>query len=313
MGRLANWTGLGLAAVMGVSAAAAADFGEVQKLEALLKQQRERQTATEAELSGLGGEREALKARMREHAGALYRLQRGGLLPLSGGLEALLRHASHLRRLEDLVGADIAALQELEQRGSSLRAETSRLSGEIARSEASIVSTRRSVAARHVERERESDFARTFTHSQGPQGRTLRTEGGSLSLLDEGALPSRFADQRGNLALPVSGPNGIRDASRDESDGDGLEFVSRPGATVRASEAGRVAFADTYASYGRIVILDHGERYYTVYAGMGRMDVRVGDDVSRSARLGSVGESGVLYFEVRRGTRNQKPRPWLGL
>jgi septal ring factor EnvC (AmiA/AmiB activator) len=127
-----------------------------------------------------------------------------------------------------------------------------------------------------------------------------------------GMAHERFADQRGNLALPVSGPASIQEARRAESDGPGLEFASSRGAAVRAAAAGRVAFAERYGSYGQIVIVDHGERFYTVYGGLGGVDVQVGDDVSKSARLGSAGADPV-YFEVRRGTKTQEARGWLGL
>jgi len=64
------------------------------------------------------------------------------------------------------------------------------------------------------------------------------------------------------------------------------------------------------------VILDHGDGYYTVYGGLGAVEVRVGDDLSRSARIGSIGTDfspPALFFEVRKGTRTLEPRSWLGL
>jgi septal ring factor EnvC (AmiA/AmiB activator) len=76
--------------------------------------------------------------------------------------------------------------------------------------------------------------------------------------------------------------------------------------------AGRVAFADSYGSYGRLVILDHGDRYYTAYGGFAAIDVQVGDEVSKSARLGTADASAV-YFEVRKGTKTEDARAWLGL
>jgi septal ring factor EnvC (AmiA/AmiB activator) len=85
---------------------------------------------------------------------------------------------------------------------------------------------------------------------------------------------------------------------------------------VRAVSAGRVAFSDRYGSYGRLVILDHGDGYYTVYGGLGAVEVRVGDDLSRQARIGSIGTDfapAALFFEVRKGTRTLDPRAWLGL
>jgi septal ring factor EnvC (AmiA/AmiB activator) len=64
------------------------------------------------------------------------------------------------------------------------------------------------------------------------------------------------------------------------------------------------------------VILDHGDGYYTAYGGLGNVEVRVGDELSAFARIGSIGGSAAmsaLYFEVRKGTKTLPPRIWLGL
>ena len=85
---------------------------------------------------------------------------------------------------------------------------------------------------------------------------------------------------------------------------------------MRAVFAGRVAFADRYGPYGRIVILDHGDHYYTVSGNLAAIDVKVGEEVSAGERLGTVGDDGqgaMLYFEVRHGTETIAPGPWLGL
>lgn len=87
--------------------------------------------------------------------------------------------------------------------------------------------------------------------------------------------------------------------------------------SVRAVFGGRVAFADEYADYGRTVILDHGEGYYTVSANLGVIEVKVGEDVAAGARLGALGAGvagrGELYFEVRRGNDTLSPTEWFGL
>ena len=77
-----------------------------------------------------------------------------------------------------------------------------------------------------------------------------------------------------------------------------------------------MAFADRYGAYGRIVILDHGEHYYSVSGNLGSIDVKIGDDVGADERVGTVGESdsgGMLYFEIRHGSTATAPQPWLGL
>jgi septal ring factor EnvC (AmiA/AmiB activator) len=127
-----------------------------------------------------------------------------------------------------------------------------------------------------------------------------------------GTPRERFVEQRGSLALPISAASSIQEATRVESNGPGLEFATTLGASVRAVAAGRVAFSDRYGSYGQLVILDHGDRYYSVYGGFGSVEVQVGDEVSKSARLGTA-DSAPVYFEVRRGTKAENARSWLGI
>jgi septal ring factor EnvC (AmiA/AmiB activator) len=107
----------------------------------------------------------------------------------------------------------------------------------------------------------------------------------------------------------VSGTVDIRAANRD---GEGVELLAPPGAGVRAVEEGRVAWADRHGSFGLMVIVDHGDRYFTVYASLGSTDVRVGDHVSRGARLGVTSER-PLFFQVREGARALDASGWLGL
>jgi septal ring factor EnvC (AmiA/AmiB activator) len=231
------------------------------------------------------------------------------MLPIAGGFEALLGHAARVGRLERLVRDDVVALQQLDRKGAALRkekfdidAKTSAADREVQALEQARVSLAQQAAAQ-----------RMFESALNGPAPARPDQGMRYGLSVVGGIAvERFADQRGNLALPVSGPSTIREASRAESDGPGLEMVATRGAAVRAAAAGRVSFAERYGSYGHIVILDHGERFYSVYGGFASVDVHVGDDVSKSARLGAAG-SEPIYFEVRRGTRAQDARSWLGL
>jgi murein hydrolase activator len=95
----------------------------------------------------------------------------------------------------------------------------------------------------------------------------------------------------------------------------GIEIGAEAGAAVRASEAGRVAFADTFTGFGRVVILDHGGKSYTLYGHLAAIDVRKSDTVERGRVLGSVGTAPTgapsLYFEVRIDGRPVDPVQWL--
>ncbi len=96
----------------------------------------------------------------------------------------------------------------------------------------------------------------------------------------------------------------------------GVVFDARHGTPVEAVAPGRVRFAGWFRGYGRLVILDHGEGYFTVTGHLDAFDVAVGDTVARRQRIGRVGETGSLsgprvYFEVRRGGEALDPADWL--
>jgi septal ring factor EnvC (AmiA/AmiB activator) len=64
-----------------------------------------------------------------------------------------------------------------------------------------------------------------------------------------------------------------------------------------------------------MVILDHGERYYTIYAHLSEIVIKNGEDVKRGDILGRVGDSdslsgAKLYFELRKDGRSVDPLPW---
>jgi len=269
-----------------------------------------RRAAIDAELAAIGPKRGTLKEQVARHGRSLYRVSRGGMLPLAGGLDAMLGHASRVERLTRVVHGELTALQSLEHKSVALRREAMELDSRLGSAEREV---------RALEQARvglaQQQMAQQLFDSAFVAGRPRESDDGRVSYglsVVGGSAVEKFADQRGNLALPVSGPSSIQDANRAESDGPGLEFASGVGAAVRAAAAGRVAFADRYGSYGQIVILDHGDRYYTVYGGLARIEVQAGDDLSKSARVGSAGAEPV-YFEVRRGTRTQDARLWLGL
>ncbi|HEY8427828.1 MAG TPA: peptidoglycan DD-metalloendopeptidase family protein, partial [Sandaracinaceae bacterium] len=119
-----------------------------------------------------------------------------------------------------------------------------------------------------------------------------------------------FAALRGQLPLPIGGSTTLADAQREG--GEGLELSASVGASVRAVAAGRVAYAAPHPAYGQLVILDHGDGYYTVYGGLALVSARVGQSVPASAPIGIVGAA-PLFFQVRRGTRPLSAREWLGV
>jgi septal ring factor EnvC (AmiA/AmiB activator) len=269
-----------------------------------------RSSRAEAEIAGLGQRRSETSTRLRTRARALYRLTRAGMLPLAGGFDALLGHLARLARLERMVGRDAVQLRELGTRGEALRAEIAGAADAIARSRGELrdleAQKQQQLAAQRASLA--FDAALSAAAAPAPQSDVGY---GSIRLVDESAdsASSGFVSLRGALTVPVSGD--LRFAADASGDGS-LSIEVAPGTSVRAVAAGRVVFADTQAGYGRLVILDHGDRFYTVYGGLSGLDVGVGDTLSRGSRVGAVSGS-ALRFEVRRGTRTLDARAWLGI
>ena len=252
-------------------------------------------------------------ARVVARGRAFYRATRAGMLPVGGGFDALVEHAMKVERMRHGVITDLAAEKQMRGRAADLARAIER----VVRDRVALGAQRSAMDAERVMQEdevrRQQAFDRAFETSTGASDYVAVYGGGSSADL---STPVGFAASRGRLLFPVAGRAEARPARREGTNGPGLEIRAPIGSVVRSVYAGRVAFADRYGPYGRIVIVDHGEHYYSVCGNLGSADVRVGDEVTPGERLGTVGDDGqgaMLYFEIRHGTETLAPGSWLGL
>jgi murein DD-endopeptidase MepM/ murein hydrolase activator NlpD len=266
------------------------------------------------EIEVLGGRIAEAHARVVARGRAFYRATRAGMLPIGGGFDALVAHAMKVERMRHGVAADLSAERELRARATDL----ARVIDRIERDRVALGTQRTAMdaerAAKEDEARRQQAFDRAFETSTGATDYVAVYGGGGASA--DPSSPVGFAATRGRLLFPVAGRAEARPAHREGTNGPGLEIRAPVGSVVRSVYAGRVAFADRYGPYGRIVIIDHGGHYYSVSGNLGSADVRVGDEVTPGERLGTVGDDGqgaMLYFEIRHGTDTLAPGPWLGL
>lgn len=89
----------------------------------------------------------------------------------------------------------------------------------------------------------------------------------------------------------------------------GLDIVSRVGTPVIATADGTVISAERAAGYGKVVVIDHGYGYRTLYAHLSSIEVFKGTKVTRGKRIGTLGNTGRstgphLHYEVH---INKKP------
>lgn len=122
---------------------------------------------------------------------------------------------------------------------------------------------------------------------------------------------------RGSLSLPVSG--NISGHYGEKTDGGlsrkGMTIATPPGAQVTATYDGTVVYAGKFRGYGLLLIIEHGEGYHSLLAGMTRIDVEQGQKVLAGEPVGVMEQSQngqpVLYVELRRDGQPINPQPWL--
>jgi murein hydrolase activator len=97
----------------------------------------------------------------------------------------------------------------------------------------------------------------------------------------------------------------------------GVDIAAAIGTPVRSVAKARVEYtSEDYASYGPIVILNHGDGFFTLYAHLSEIGVAVGEEVTAGQVIGRVGDTGslkgpILHFEVRKGGTALNPVDWL--
>jgi septal ring factor EnvC (AmiA/AmiB activator) len=89
----------------------------------------------------------------------------------------------------------------------------------------------------------------------------------------------------------------------------GVVFASASGAAVGAIAPGSVIFAGPFRSYGKVVIVDHGGGFFSVYGELAEIVKEKGDAVRANEKLATAG--GRVYLEIRRGTEALDPADWL--
>jgi septal ring factor EnvC (AmiA/AmiB activator) len=94
----------------------------------------------------------------------------------------------------------------------------------------------------------------------------------------------------------------------------GLLISTEPGAVVQSVAEGKVVFADIYQSYGPMVILDHGQGFFSLYTHLRYFQVAKGQILRTGEPLGTSGDTldgPRLGFEIRQLAQPQDPNKWL--
>jgi septal ring factor EnvC (AmiA/AmiB activator) len=169
----------------------------------------------------------------------------------------------------------------------------------------------------------------TATANNGGRAPKLDTDTIRLALANtarrQPAVP--FTAAKGFLDFPVS--RGVNVINYGDGDGlggvaKGLSVVTNADAAVLAPADGWVLYTGNYLNYGQIIILDAGQDYTILLAGMASVDVTPGQFVLMGKKVGTMGSRTIgrtiatsagaqrptLYIEVRQNNEPIDPTGW---
>ena len=273
------------------------------------------------------------KAYLRERLVALYRL--GGLtyVRMLMSLDQQNDPLAAVSMLSFLVNHDaltIGRFQAARQQLDIRRAELADRQQKIVQAAAVIEQRRQAIAAAHKEKERvlasllseETGSAQQIADLEEKARRLerlvdilsrqpgtmipaidIRTFRGALEWPAEGKVVEHFGKLRNAKFSTVTMNNGVK-------------IGAAPRAPVKAIFQGTVLFSQWFKGYGNLIILDHGNRVFSLYGNVMAPLITVGDRVTTGQTIAGVGDSedaqsGYLYFEIREDNRPEDPQKWL--
>ena len=277
----------------------------------------------EAEARRLSREIDELAAVRRKiaEAEARHRAERLGLEQQQTQLDALIARKAVLQE-EAQHGAEESGQRQLQlaAQASDLQQLIEKLDEARREREAEAARQREAEEQRRAEAERRETEGLMALQQKRPDGAAPSViVTAPPPVIPDPSKPPRirpFRDARGALVYPASGRLMRRFGENDDYGiaSKGLTFETRSGAQVVAPFDGRVLFAGPFKGYGQILIIEHGDGYHSLLAGLDRVEGTVGQWLVAGEPVGTMPrgeEKPHLYLELRHDGQPINPMPWL--
>ncbi len=273
-----------------------------------------------------------IESRLAERLVVIYKYARRGYLKVlasAGDLDEFRRRLTYVSRL---MASDKGELERLNRRRISLARELSTLEREISSGEARLDARVERLATLQKEMERQViRLMKIHREREFYETAVKELEGAADKLkyvvIKTQEKPSKkqafqwghFKAQRGRLLPPCEGRL-IRGRkffrSRRNHLHKGIFIRAASGAKVRAVFSGRVEYSGLLKGYGQVIIINHGEKFFTISALLAERKKEEGDFVKTGDIIGTIKGTGgplgpTLYFEIRYDGRHLDPLKWL--
>lgn len=155
--------------------------------------------------------------------------------------------------------------------------------------------------------------------------RTIQSFGQSFSLSSnkvKNISPGAFSSLKGLLKMPVKGKitcffgRHTNSQTKTVNFKTGIDIKADRGEPICSVYDGQILYSSWFKGYGNMIIIDHGNHFYTVYAHAEELFKAKGDYVEAGEVIATVGDTGSmigpkLYFELRRHGKPINPLEWL--
>jgi len=261
---------------------------------------------TEADQAPLGQYREMVSRMLRHDREEIHSLRKvldevdALNAKLADERERQIAHNEDLREKQAVLELNDKLKKELlrktrSEQGQRLRAYQA---AKAAEGELESVLSRFNLAA-EVRRQREEEAA-------AAEARPVRRASGST-----------FATRKGGLSQPIAGKIVTVFGRRYDPKASlytfhkGVDIQGESGGLVRAVFPGKVVFSGKIGGYGQLLILDHGEQYYSLVGRLGESFKGEGESVKEGEAVGRSSLDGTpVYFEIRQRHVAVNPVPW---
>lgn len=267
---------------------------------------------------------------------ALYKLNWGGKIQLLATADSFFDFVRRKGALEKILAQDEALLEALNRKQSELDTLLTRLNTRQAEKRALELTLKKRVAKLSEQQSRRKSVLQTIRSKKSLELAALKALKKSARELDaaiEGIEPVKpgviasnafkpFKAHKGLLSWPVKGKiisffGPYRDRKfAITSFHSGINIRAERGEPIRSVSDGHVIFSNWFKGFGNMMIIDHGDHYYTVYAHLEEVFKVKGDRVDKGEVIATVGDSGsmkgpALHFEVRHHGKPIDPLKWI--
>ena len=339
--------------VASYSKAESAVINALDETEQALNKARKKVIQLSAELEALALRMDALEKQYHEieqravrnetyvagRLAALYKLSWLGKFNVLASAESMFDFFANKRTLEHILAHDETVLADLAKDKADMQALLAQLAARRDEKQTASKDLAQRIETMKIEQVKRESLLKEVRGKKSLQLAAIDALKASLRDLDQTVaafqsepqpIPSviprvkekPFAELKGLLMMPVKGKIvsffGYYKDSRFNvtTFQSGINIKADRGEPIRAVYSGKTLFSDWFKGFGNMIIIDHGDHYYTVYAHLEEQFKTKGDPVEAGEVIATVGDTGSLtgaglHFEVRHHGKPMNPLGWI--